>query len=121
LSQKVDDVASEIERFVLKVVASAGFQVVLRRKASGETIALASSHVAQEFAFLAWFSVSYADEFGPALDVGGRARGDHENYRNQRRDLHIGVINFTQIRLGALPESSIFEFSRLQDWKQQKF
>jgi hypothetical protein len=121
LSQKVDHVAAKIEGFVFKVVASVCFQVLVRRKASGETIALTSSHIAQEFAFLAWFSVSYADEFGPALHVGGRARGDHENYRNQRRDLHIGVINFTQIRLGALPESSIFEFSRLQDWKQQKF
>ena len=102
LSQKVDHVAAEIERFVLKVVASACLKVRVRRKTSCETITLASSHIAQEFAFSAWLSVSYPDEFGPALDVDGRARAGHENYCNQRRDLHIGVINFTQIRLGAL-------------------
>jgi hypothetical protein len=102
LNQKIDDIASKIERFVLKVVASACLEVRVRRKTSCETIALASSHIAQELAFSARLSVGYPDEFGPALDVDGRTRADHENYRNQRRDLHIGVINFTQIRLGAL-------------------
>jgi hypothetical protein len=79
LNQKVDDVASEVERFVLKVVASACLQVRVRRKASRETIALTSRHIAQELAFSAWLSVSYPDEFGPALDVDGRARAEHEN------------------------------------------
>src|SRR5262249_46778398 len=48
LSQEVDHVASEIERFVLQIVAGACFQVLVRRKASSESIALASSYIAQE-------------------------------------------------------------------------
>jgi hypothetical protein len=89
LNQKVDDIASKIERFVLKVIASAGIEVRVRRKASRETIALTSSHIAQELAFSAWLSVSYPDEFGPAVDADGRARPGHENDCNQIRDLHI--------------------------------
>ena len=102
LNQKVDDIAAKIERFVLKVVASACLEIRVRRKASRETIALTASHIAQELAFSARLFVSHPDEFGPALDVDGRARADRETYRNEIRDLHIGVINFTQIRLGAL-------------------
>src|SRR5262245_1001445 len=88
LRQKVDHVTSEIEPFVLKVVASPRLEVRVRGKASRETIALTSSHIAQEFAFSAWLSVSYPNEFGPAV-ADGRARPDHENDCNQIRDLHI--------------------------------
>jgi hypothetical protein len=92
LNQKVDNVASDIESFVLKVVASACLEVRVRRKSSRETIALTSSHIAQELAFSAWLSVSYSDELGPARDVDSRARADHENYCNQIRDLHLDAL-----------------------------
>src|SRR6516225_5572338 len=67
LNQKIDDVAAEIERLVLKVVASARLEACVRRKASRETIALASGHIAQKLAFSARLSVRYPDEFRPAL------------------------------------------------------
>jgi hypothetical protein len=92
LNQKVDDVASDVESLVLKVVASACLEVRVRCKASRETIALTSSHIAQELAFSAWFSVSYPDELRPAFDVDGRARAEHENCCNQIGDLHLNVI-----------------------------
>jgi hypothetical protein len=92
LNQKVDDVASDIESLVLKVVASACLEVRVRCKASRETIALTSSHIAQELAFSAWLSVSYPDELRPAFDVDGRARAEHENCCNQIGDLHLNVI-----------------------------
>jgi hypothetical protein len=104
LNQKIDDVASEVERFVLKVVASAGLQVGVRRKASRETIALTSRHIAQELAFSAWLSVSYPDEFGPALDVDGRARAEHENTGNQKGDLHIDVLDSLFEMVGKTPK-----------------
>jgi len=93
LKQKVDDVASDIERFVLKVVASACLEVRVRCIASRETIALTSSHIAQELAFSPRLCVSYPDAFGPWLDADGRARGDHENYRNQMGDFHLDFLD----------------------------
>jgi hypothetical protein len=93
LNQEVDDVASEIERFVLKVVASACLQVRIRREATRETIALTSSHITKELAFSAWLSVGYADEFGPAFDVYGGTRAEHENCCNQIGDFHIDILD----------------------------
>jgi hypothetical protein len=57
LEKKVDNVASDIERFVLQVVARAGLEVRVRSITSRETIALTSSHIAQELAFSAWLCV----------------------------------------------------------------
>jgi hypothetical protein len=93
LKQKVDDVASDIERFVLKVVASACLEIRVRRVASRETITLTSSHIAQELAFSPWLSVSYPDELGPWLDADGRASANHESYCNQIGDLHLDVLD----------------------------
>ena len=89
LRQKVDHVTSELEPFVLKVVASTRLEVRVGSKTSCETIALTSSHIAQELAFSPGLSVSYPDEFGPAVDADGRARPGHEKDCNQIRDLHI--------------------------------
>jgi hypothetical protein len=102
LNQKVNDVASESERFVLQVVASTSLEVCVRRKTSRESIALTSSHIAQKLAFSAWLPVSYPDEFGPALDADGGARADHEDYGNQIGDLHIDFLDSTQIRVESL-------------------
>lgn len=74
LEKKVDNVASDIECFVLKVVASAGLEVRVRSIASRETIALTSSHIAQELAFSAWLRVRYPDALGPLFDRDGGAR-----------------------------------------------
>jgi hypothetical protein len=93
LKQKVDDVASDIECFVLKVVASAGLEVRVRCIASRETIALTSSHVAQELAFSPWLCVSYPDAFGPWLDADGRASANNENYCKQIDDLQLDVLD----------------------------
>jgi hypothetical protein len=93
LKQKVDDVASDIECFVLKVVASAGLEVRVRCIASRETIALTSSHVAQELAFSPWLCVSYPDAFGPWLDADGRASANNENYCKQIGDLQLDVLD----------------------------
>jgi len=79
LEQKVDDVPSNIERFVLKVITGASLEVRVRSIASRETIALTSSHIAQELAFSAWLGVRYPDAFGPWLDRDGRARTDEQN------------------------------------------
>ena len=89
LRQKVDHVTSELEPFVLKVVASTRLEVRVGSKTSCETIALTSRHIAQELTFSPGLSVSYPDEFGPTVDADGRARPGHENDRNQIRDLHI--------------------------------
>src|SRR4029453_54485 len=96
LRQKVDHVTSELEPFVLKVVASTRLEILVPRKASRETIALTSSHIAQELAFSAWLSVSYPDEFGPAVDADGRARPGHENDCNQIRDLNINAPQLSE-------------------------
>ena len=74
LEQKVDDVPSDIESLVLQVVASAGLEIRVRSIASRETIALTSSHIAQELAFSAGLRVRYPDAFGPWLDRDRRAR-----------------------------------------------
>ena len=92
LRQKVDHVTSELEPFVLKVVASTRLEVRVGSKTSCETIALTSGHIAQELAFSAWLSVSYPNEFGPALDVDGRTRAEHENAGNQIGGPHIDVL-----------------------------
>ena len=89
LRQKVDHVTSELEPFVLKVVASTRLEVRVGSKTSCETIALTSRHIAQELAFSPGLSVSYPDEFRPGPDTDGGARADHEDYHNQIGDLHI--------------------------------
>jgi len=58
LRQKVDHVTSELEPFVLKVVASTRLEVRVGSKTSCETIALTSRHIAQELAFSPGLSVS---------------------------------------------------------------
>jgi hypothetical protein len=98
LNQNVDDVAAEIERPILQVVASTSLQVRVRRKTSRETIALTSSDIAQELAFSARLSVCYPDELGAALDADGGAPEDHEHDCKAIGDLHID-LDSTQICL----------------------
>jgi hypothetical protein len=93
LNQEIDDVAPEVEPFVFEVVASACLQVRVRREASRETIALTSSHIAQELAFSAWLFVRDSDEFSAALDVDGGARAQYENCYNPIVDFHIDVLD----------------------------
>lgn len=93
LKQKVDDVASDIERFVLKVVSSPGLEVGVGRITPGETIALASSNVSQKLAFSTRLCVGYPDEFGAGLNANSRARADHESYCKQASDLHLDVLD----------------------------
>jgi hypothetical protein len=96
LEEKVDNVASDIEGFVLKVVASAGLEVRVRSITSGETIALTSSHIAQELAFSSWLCVRYPDALGPLFDRDGRARPGHKTECNQTGNLHTN-FSFYQI------------------------
>jgi hypothetical protein len=93
LNQQVDDIASEIERLVLKVVAGACLEARIRRKASRETIALTPSHIAQKLAFSARLSIRYPDEFRPVLDVDGRARVEQETCCKQSNDFHTDVLD----------------------------
>jgi hypothetical protein len=93
LKKKVDDVAADIERFVLKVVSSPGLEVGFGRITPGETIALASSDISQKLAFSTRLCVGYPDEFGPGLNANSRARADHESYCKQVSDRHLDVLD----------------------------
>ena len=92
LKQKVDDVASDIERFVLKPFEPRS-QGGRRTLTPGETIALASSNVSQKLAFSTRLCVGYPDEFGAGLNANSRARADHESYCKQASDLHLDVLD----------------------------
>ncbi len=93
LKQKIDDVAPDIERLVLKVVSSPDLEVGVGCITPGETIALASSDISQKLAFSARLCVGYPDEFGAGLDANGRTRADHESYCKQASDLHLDVLD----------------------------